>query len=542
MPKENNKMQVDIDTLKKQNVNDLLSIKELYKRIEELGEKITQIKYIDSTLVKKLQKEYKKLNKIILDENIQVKLSNDIETINSQMDKIEKKIDYLYVEDFGAKGNGLTDDTLFFQNAIDYCSSNNIQLYLKSKKYLVNSTLQLKSNLYIEGTFGSEIYMPSSTIMKDIFSHSQNIRIKNLTIKNIKLSSANDKTDTAGFGVLSNVQGIVLNNCENILFQNIETDSLTTSFKVVNSNNNGDFTDYNKNIIIDNFICLNNGTSCYITSTKNLTLNNCIFEQSNTVTSNRHCVYIKEDVDDINIDKCKIKNAKGSGIHLYILPEDVSLGKRVNNINITNTTISDCSIALNINYSDNININNIKINNVDYIVSLDDSNNILFDNCNCKCNISVFAKCFNSGIKIKNSLINCVDINGKVIDNGGNLRESKIDILNSTFENINKKILVSSSNTENLKIKMCGCDFNFSAYWGGGGAFTINNKLITFILQNCNIENCSKTVFPYLYYSYVNDINKNVIIKDNIIKGNITLFRPSEQETDGHGVIINNYI
>ena len=29
MPKENNKMQVDIDTLKKQNVNDLLSIIDL---------------------------------------------------------------------------------------------------------------------------------------------------------------------------------------------------------------------------------------------------------------------------------------------------------------------------------------------------------------------------------------------------------------------------------------------------------------------------------------------------------------------------------
>ena len=46
MSKENNKMQVDIENLFKQNVNDLLSIKELYKRIEELGEKITQIKYI----------------------------------------------------------------------------------------------------------------------------------------------------------------------------------------------------------------------------------------------------------------------------------------------------------------------------------------------------------------------------------------------------------------------------------------------------------------------------------------------------------------
>ena len=58
MTKENNKMQVDIDTLKKQNVNDLLSIKELYSKIEELGEKISQIKYIDNALIKKFKKEY----------------------------------------------------------------------------------------------------------------------------------------------------------------------------------------------------------------------------------------------------------------------------------------------------------------------------------------------------------------------------------------------------------------------------------------------------------------------------------------------------
>ena len=93
MSKENNKIQVDIENLFKQNVNDLSSIKELYKRIEELGEKITQIKYIDNTLVKKLKKEYEKLEKIILDENIQMKLNNDIETINTQQVKITNDIE-----------------------------------------------------------------------------------------------------------------------------------------------------------------------------------------------------------------------------------------------------------------------------------------------------------------------------------------------------------------------------------------------------------------------------------------------------------------
>ena len=85
MPIDINKHEIDIDTLKKQNVNDLLSIKELYSKLGELEEKIIQIKYIDNTLVKKIKKEYENLKKIILDENVQVKLTNDIETINVKL-------------------------------------------------------------------------------------------------------------------------------------------------------------------------------------------------------------------------------------------------------------------------------------------------------------------------------------------------------------------------------------------------------------------------------------------------------------------------
>ena len=91
MPKENKKMQVDIDNLFKQNVIDLSSIKELYRKLKEVEEKITQIKYIDSNLVNKLKKEYGNLKKIILDENIQAKLTDDIESINSQLDTVENR-------------------------------------------------------------------------------------------------------------------------------------------------------------------------------------------------------------------------------------------------------------------------------------------------------------------------------------------------------------------------------------------------------------------------------------------------------------------
>ena len=92
MNNENNKMQVDIENLFKQNVNDLSAIKELYRKIQDMENKILQTKYIDSQLANKLKKEYEKLKKIILDENIQVKLTNDIERSKEETKNIQAKL------------------------------------------------------------------------------------------------------------------------------------------------------------------------------------------------------------------------------------------------------------------------------------------------------------------------------------------------------------------------------------------------------------------------------------------------------------------
>ena len=89
MPIDTNKHEVDIDTLFKQNENDLCSIKELYRKLKEMEEKISQIKYIDTKLSDKLKKDYEKLKRIILDENIQVKLTNDINDIKSRLENLE---------------------------------------------------------------------------------------------------------------------------------------------------------------------------------------------------------------------------------------------------------------------------------------------------------------------------------------------------------------------------------------------------------------------------------------------------------------------
>ena len=61
-----NSQQVDIENLFKQNENDLCSIKELYRKIEELENKIEQINYINTKLVDKLKKDYEEFKNEIL--------------------------------------------------------------------------------------------------------------------------------------------------------------------------------------------------------------------------------------------------------------------------------------------------------------------------------------------------------------------------------------------------------------------------------------------------------------------------------------------
>ena len=73
MSNENNKMQVDIENLFKQNANDLSAIKELYRKLKEVEEKISQIEYINTTLVDKLKKDYEKFKSEFLNENKQAK-------------------------------------------------------------------------------------------------------------------------------------------------------------------------------------------------------------------------------------------------------------------------------------------------------------------------------------------------------------------------------------------------------------------------------------------------------------------------------------
>ena len=203
---ENNKMQVDIENLFKQNVNDLSAIKELYRKLKEVEEKITQIKYIDNQLAIKLKKEYENLKKIILDENVQAKLTIDIKSINEKLTNIIEPINEQLIYDVKTINSKL--DT----------KANEVDLLIERKRIdsfisLPEGTTQGNAEL-IDGRIGAntEKYGSIGENIRTIESALNYLKPKNLAKQEGRLintgfySDGNLDTNNKGYTVLDYIK------------------------------------------------------------------------------------------------------------------------------------------------------------------------------------------------------------------------------------------------------------------------------------------------------------------------------------------------
>ncbi|MZK53303.1 BppU family phage baseplate upper protein [Clostridium beijerinckii] len=73
-------------------------------------------------------------------------ISNQLANVNTQLSDIA-----INVKTFGAKGDSITDDTLAFQNAIDYCEENYKKLFIPDGTYLIG-TVVIKNPIIIFGS------------------------------------------------------------------------------------------------------------------------------------------------------------------------------------------------------------------------------------------------------------------------------------------------------------------------------------------------------------------------------------------------------
>lgn len=305
----------------------------------------------------------------------------------------------LSVKNFGAKGNGLDDDSKAFQAALDHCNGNpGLILKIPSGKYLLTKQLLVKSSISVVGEQQAELIVDQKVpnnlllfyenavdiqLVKLIFSAVNNKNTPELirfeSVKNITIS------ECSFLGLLP----LGFNSCVNVnLFANI--------FKSNSSNPSG---------------------YCNFMSCSNVTISGNLFQSASGVQFINACKYLKIlDNRFINIRNYPIHfDGQSKQPHLYVVIED-------------NTFRGSGAVALQGGSYDQIscfNVDRVQITNNqiqqggDMGITLADSKNIYVAANNITGNST-------SGISIINTK-NCIIENNIIKDNGTRPNNTGID-------------------------------------------------------------------------------------------------------------------
>lgn len=219
-------------------------------------------------------------------------LPDRLDNFDSQLEYNTNNSNCINVKNYGAKGDGVTDDTISIQNAINELKNKNIKSYLlfeKDKTYIINESLVIDfSNIVIEGN--NSVLTTTSSILnvfflngdstKEYYGYDGNI---NIEFKNLTLNG-NGVVDT-GIGI-SHSKNLIVSNCKFIDFTSHCLDLAGINGVVVENNSfegfSGEYNLHREAVQID--VCISSTFPHFgaydKTPTINVVVKNNTFEES----------------------------------------------------------------------------------------------------------------------------------------------------------------------------------------------------------------------------------------------------------------------
>lgn len=198
-----NKLISDVDVLN-QDVNSaeaLRIVEENHRKSNEVERKNNENDRVKT--FNDIKNEYSSIKGIMIDENNAANLQNQINVTNSHLDTINKnKLNVINVKEYGAKGDGVTDDSLAIKKCIELLEWNGGVIYFPKGTYLINDKIDLCSyggiqrhsiELIGESQDGTVLLKNEKSTFNDYvikvngYQHS----IKNLTILSAKQDEQN---------------------------------------------------------------------------------------------------------------------------------------------------------------------------------------------------------------------------------------------------------------------------------------------------------------------------------------------------------------
>lgn len=217
--------------------------------------------------------------------------------------KLQAIKDYVTPEMFGATGDGVTDDTVAINDAID---TGKTVLFSNKTYYMAGSVTKNNVNDIILLGLNATIYCESSDSAKSCIAF---VDSSDIYVEGLSFDSARDKTEPAPAGHTritsdgSNVLGLSFRNCSNIIIKNVSFNNMASDLWFqINSNS-----DINDNIIIDGWYSRNASMPAYLAKVTNIKINNADLLPAINMGNGDHALYFSLASDKIYISNSKFE-------------------------------------------------------------------------------------------------------------------------------------------------------------------------------------------------------------------------------------------
>jgi hypothetical protein len=307
------------------------------------------------------------------------KLSSNPNQIKEVAGATDKTIN---AKDFGAKGDGLTDDTEALQNAIDESSQENALLVIPESKepYLITKQLIITKDTHISG-YGAILFMaPQQDTIRNMLWSDPDETISNISIEGLTLKSENKiaGVDYYENSMVSNVQGMYFQGVDTLKINDVFMDSVYVGIKISQTGKH-----INKNIKISNLKIDNSGMPIQISGTNGFSMIDSVLNSNDGGTKWLHSAYLRGDNSNFYFENVEFNNASGGGITIAGNPQyknpphnmvfkncrikDSVVGVHFNSgakeISISGLVVEGCSLGFKINNASELHIDSVKIIN-----------------------------------------------------------------------------------------------------------------------------------------------------------------------------------
>lgn len=285
-------------------------------------------------------------------------------------------------KDYGAKGDGVTDDTTAIQNAIDDSSIENVLLIIpeSNENYLITKQLKINKNTHISG-YGATLFMtPQVGAIRNILWSNPDDTISNVSIEGLTLKSENTIKGTEYYAdsMVSNVQGMYFQGVDILSIKDVFMDNVYVGLKISQSGNQK-----NKDIKINNLRIDNSGMPVQISGTNGFSMVDSVLNSNDGGTKWLHSAYLRGDNSNFYFENVEFNNASGGGITIAGNPQyknppqnmvfkdcriknsvvGVHINSGAKNITISGLDVEGCGLAFKINTASELSIDKVKISN-----------------------------------------------------------------------------------------------------------------------------------------------------------------------------------